>query len=145
MEQVLAFLGSFESAIVAIDAPQSLNQGWMRKPEQRHALGLQRGGRSWLQWRVSEYELRKRNIRLYNTPDRLARTKNWVQVGIALFRRAQDMGYQLFIQSQSSTKRMLIEARGHAGFTTLLERRPIRKGDSGRTTPDASSSCSLKE
>jgi predicted nuclease with RNAse H fold len=127
MEQVLAFLASAESAVVAIDAPQGLNQGWMRKPEVRQSFGLRAGGRTWVQWRVCEYELRRRNVRLYNTPDRLAQTKNWVQVGIALFRRAQDMGYRLFEVGESNTQRMLIEARAHSGFTTLLERRPFQK------------------
>ncbi len=127
LEQVLAFLASLETSVVAIDAPQALNQGWMRKPEIRQRLGLTPGGRTWTQWRVCEYELRQRNIRLYNTPDRLAKTKNWVQVGITLFRRAQDMGYRLYKKGESSTQRMLIEARAHVGYTSILERRPFSK------------------
>lgn len=127
LEQVLAFLASFESAIVAIDAPQGLNKGWMQKPEVRRPYNLRSRGKTWTQWRVCEYDLRRRNVRLYNTPDRLAKTKNWVQVGIALFRRAQDMGYRLFEQGESSTQRMLIEARAHAGYSALLERRPFPK------------------
>ncbi|TFH38102.1 MAG: DUF429 domain-containing protein [Anaerolineales bacterium] len=127
LEQVLAFLASFESAVVAIDAPQGLNQGWMRKPEVRQSFSLSPGGRTWVEWRVCEYELRRRNVRLYNTPDRLAGTKNWVQVGIALFRRAQDMGYRLFKKGESSTPRMLIEARAQAGYSALLEHRPFPK------------------
>jgi predicted nuclease with RNAse H fold len=127
LEQVLAFLASFETALVAIDGPQGLNQGLMRNPEIRRSFGLQPGGRTWSQWRVCEYELRRRNIRLYNTPDRLAQTKNWDQVAIALFRRAQDMGYRLFEKSQSTTQRMLLEGRAHTGYATLLERRPFLK------------------
>jgi predicted nuclease with RNAse H fold len=127
IEQVLAFLASLETAVVAIDAPQALNQGWMRKPEIRRSLGLPPGGRTWTQWRVCEYELRQHNIRLYNTPDRLANTKNWVQVGITLFRRARDMGYRLFRKGESSTQRMLIEARAHVGYTAILKRRPFSK------------------
>jgi predicted nuclease with RNAse H fold len=127
MEQVLAFLASFASAVVAIDAPQGLNRGSMKKPEVRQAFNLRSGGHTWAQWRVCEYELRRRNVRLYNTPDRLAQTKNWVQVGIALFRRAQDMGYRLYEKNQNNTGRMLIESRAHAGFTALLERRPFQK------------------
>ncbi len=127
LEHVLAFLASFESAVVAVDAPQGLNQGWMRKADIRRACGLQPSGRTWGQWRVCEYELRRRNIRLYNTPDRLAQTKNWVQVGIALFRRAQDMGYQLFEKGKSSAPRILLEGRAHTGYATLLERSPFPK------------------
>lgn len=127
LEHVLAFLASCESGVVAIDGPQGLNKGWMRKPEVRRYYGLQPGGRTWAQWRVCEYELRRRNIRLYNTPDRLAQTKNWVQVGIALFRRAQDMGYRLYEKGQSSTQRMLLEGRAHSGYTALLERCPFSK------------------
>jgi len=127
LEQVLAFLASFESAVVAVDAPQGLNKGWMKKPDVRRSYGLQPGGRTWAQWRVCEYELRRRNIRLYNTPDRLAQTKNWVQVGIALFRRAKDMGYRLFEIGESSTLRVLIEGRAHTGYAALLEQRPFPK------------------
>ncbi len=127
LEQVLAFLASFESALVAVDSPQGLNKGWMRKPEVRRSYGLQPGGRAWTQWRVCEYELRRRNIRLYNTPERMAQTKNWVQVGIALFRRAQDMGYRLYEKGQSNSTRMLIEGRAHTGYAALLERRPFKK------------------
>ena len=127
MEQVLAFIASFKSAVVAIDAPQGLNRRWMRKPDVRRTYNLLPGGKTWVQWRVCEYDLRRRNVRLYNTPDRLAKTKNWVQVGIALFRRAQDMGYRLFEQSESNTQRMLIEARAQASYCALLERRPFPK------------------
>lgn len=127
MEEVLAFIASFKSAVVAIDAPQGLNQRWMRKPDVRRSYNLLPGGKTWVQWRVCEYELRRRNVRIYNTPDRLAKTKNWVQVGIALFRRAQDMGYRLYEQGESSSERMLIEARAHACYSTLLERRPFPK------------------
>lgn len=127
LEQVLAFLASFESAVVAVDAPQGLNTGWMRNREVRQSFGLQPGGRTWAQWRVCEYELMRRNIRLYNTPDRLAQTKNWVQVGIALFRRAQDMGYRLYDAGEGMTQRVLLEGRAHAGYAALLERRPFPK------------------
>ncbi len=127
LEQVLAFLASFESAVVAVDGPQGLNKGLMRDPELRRGYGLRPGGRTWTQWRVCEYELRRRNIRLYNTADRLAQTKNWVQVSIALFRRAQDMGYRLYEKDQSSTKRMLLEGRAHCGYAALLERCPFPK------------------
>ncbi len=127
MEQVLAFLASFESAIVAVDAPQGLNKGWMRKAEVRRTYNLRPGARTWAQWRVCEYELRRRNIRLYNTPDRLAQTKNWVQVGIALFRRAQDMGYRFFEKGESNAPRMLLEGRAHSGYAALLERSPFGK------------------
>jgi len=127
MEQVLAFMASFESVVVAIDAPQGLNRGWMRNPEIRQSYNLTPGGQNWAQWRVCEYELRRRNVRLYNTPDRLAVTKNWVQVGIALFRRAHDMGFRLFEKGQSSTNRLVIESRAHVGYTALLEHRPFPK------------------
>jgi predicted nuclease with RNAse H fold len=127
LEQVLAFLASFESAVVAIDAPQGLNKGLLRSEQVRRDFGLRARGRTWVQWRLCEYELRQRNIRLYNTPDRLAAAKNWVQVGIALFRRAKDMGYRLYEKGQSDTRRMLLEARAHVGFTALLERRPFSK------------------
>ena len=70
LEAVLAFVGGLEAAVVAVDAPQSPNQGRMLEAEVRRRFNLAPDGRSWGQWKMCEYELRRRNIRLYNTPDR---------------------------------------------------------------------------
>ncbi|HEX9681029.1 MAG TPA: hypothetical protein VGA32_06215, partial [Anaerolineales bacterium] len=79
VETVLAYVAGFESSVVAVDAPQSPNQGLMLKADVRRRYDLRPGGRTWGQWKVCEYELRRRNIRLYNTPAREADAPRWVR------------------------------------------------------------------
>ena len=127
LESVLAFVGSFEAVVVGIDGPQAVNQGLMGQPEFRRRFNLQPGGRTWRQWRVSEYELRRRNIRVYNTPSVEAETQAWVQTGMELFRRLRRMGFYELRLGEKPRSRVIIEARSQAGYTVLLERRPFLK------------------
>lgn len=127
LESLLAFISSLDLAIVAVDAPQGPNKGLMKEPSVREHYNLRPGGETWEAWRVCEYELRSRNIRLYNTPQDPAQARGWVQSGFDLFRRLETLGFRAFIQGEEAHKRMLIEARSHAGYTVLLERRPFLK------------------
>ncbi|MEE9513177.1 MAG: DUF429 domain-containing protein [Anaerolineales bacterium] len=127
LESILAFVGSLETAVVAIDAPQSPNRGLMGQPDVRRRFNLQQGGRTWRQWRVSEYELRRRNIRVYNTPSDEESAHAWVRTGIEIFRRLRLMGFREFRADDKTRPRVMVEARSHAGFTVLLEHRPFLK------------------
>jgi predicted nuclease with RNAse H fold len=127
MEDVLAFIGSLESAVVGIDAPQGPNRGLMAEPEIRRRYNLRPGGGAWENWRLCEYELRSRNIRLYATPGEESAAKGWVQTGFELFQRLRSAGYRPFVQAEPPAKRVMLEARSHVGFTVLLERRPFLK------------------
>lgn len=126
-ESLLAFIGSLDQALIAVDAPQAPNKGLMARPAIRERYNLRPAGETWRSWRVCEYELRRRNIRLYNTPDDPAEARRWVQSGFEIYRRLEMMGYRKYFQGGDAHKRMLIEARAHAGFTVLLERRPFLK------------------
>ena len=127
VESLLAFIGSLDLAVVAVDAPQDPNRGIMRQPSVRERYNLRPGGETWEAWRVCEYELRSRNIRLYNTPRTPEEAQGWVRSGFDLFERLHKMGYRKYIQGEQPHKRMLIEARSHAGYSALLERRPFDK------------------
>jgi len=127
LETVLAFVGGLERAVVAIDAPQSPNQGLMLRPEFRRRFDLPPGGRSWGQWKVCEYEMRRRNIRLYNTPRQEDEAPTWMQIGFTMYRRAREMGFQLFVDGRTPTERTLLEVHPHACFAALLGRRPFLK------------------
>lgn len=127
MEAVLAFVGGLEVAIVGVDAPQSPNQGLMADPEFRRRFNLRPNGRTWRDWRVCEYELRQRNIRLYNTPGDENKAPGWVRNGFALFRRLRTLGYKPYYSGEKPGLQTFVEARPHACFTMLLEHRPFLK------------------
>jgi predicted nuclease with RNAse H fold len=127
MEGVLAFIGSLDSAVVGIDAPQSPNTGLMASAEVRRRYNLRPGGSNWSDWRVCEYELRQRNIRLYSTPGEAQEAKGWVRTGFELFQRLRQSGFHQYILGEEPGKRSMLEARSHVGYTVLLERRPFLK------------------
>lgn len=127
LEQLFAFIGSLDRALIAIDAPQAPNKSLLSRPAMRERYNLRPGGDTWQAWRVCEYELRSRNIRLYNTPQDPQEAPGWVRSGFDLFRRLEKMGFRKYIQGEEPHERLLIEARSHAGYTVLLERRPFSK------------------
>lgn len=127
LESVLAFVASLESAVVAVDAPQGPSRGLMAQADIRQRYNLRPEGKTWAKWRVCEYELRRRNIRLYNTPEKEEEAKAWVRTGFEIFRRLEKIGFRKNILDEKSSQRAIIEARAHSGFTILLERRPFLK------------------
>ncbi|MGD2057897.1 MAG: DUF429 domain-containing protein [Anaerolineales bacterium] len=126
-ESLFAFIASLDQALVAVDAPQSPNKGLMERPVIRERYNLQPGGDTWRTWRVCEYELRSRNIRLYNTPRDPGDAQGWVQRGFELCRRLEGMGFRSYVQGDGPHNCMFMEARSHAGYTVVLERRPFSK------------------
>ena len=126
-EAVLAYVAEFEKAVVAVDAPQSPNQGLMLKAEVRRGYDLRPGGKTWGQWKVCEYELRRRNIRLYNTPSREADAPRWMQHGFRMFRRLSGLGFRFYHRGEKLAQRTMLEVHPHACYTVLLGRRPFLK------------------
>lgn len=127
LEATLERVGRYPSAVVAVDAPQSPNRGLMLQPEVRRRFNLRPGARTWGQWKVCEYELRRRNLRLYNTPSREADAPRWMQVGFTLYRRLRRMGFRFHTFGDDLGPRAMIEIHPHACYAVLLERRPFRK------------------
>jgi hypothetical protein len=128
LEEVLAFVGGLEQAVVAVGAPQSHNRGLMLQPEVRRRFHLRPGGKTWGGWKVAEYELRRRNIRLSPTPSREVDAPGWMQTGFRLFKRLSAMGFRHVNLDDEPGPKMMIEVHPNACFTTLLERRPFLKG-----------------
>lgn len=127
-EEVLSYVAGLETAVVAVSAPQAPNQGLMAQAAVRTRYNLQPGGDTWRDWRVAEYELRRRNIRLYNTPSDRNVAPGWVRTGFEFFNRLRSMGYRTFQAGEKPHPRLIIEVQAHACFTVLLERIPFLKG-----------------
>jgi Protein of unknown function (DUF429) len=128
LEQVLAFVGGAETSVVAVNAPQSLGKGLLQKAEVRLQYNLPAGGRRWRDWRVCEFELRRRNIHLHNSPSRKKTAPAWLQASFRIYRRLGEMGYTPLIAERRGDLPWLIETQPHACFTALLGHRPFFRG-----------------
>jgi predicted nuclease with RNAse H fold len=128
LEEVLSYVAGLESAVVAVAAPQGPNKGLMTQSPVRSRFNLQPNGDTWRDWRVAEYELRRRNIRLYNTPSDRKAAPGWVRTGFEFFKRLRSMGYRAFQADQKPHSHQMLEVQAHACYTVLLERIPFLKG-----------------
>lgn len=125
-EDVLALLEKHPDAICAVDAPLMPNQGLMTRAEVRQKFGLPANGKSWRQYRVCEYELRRRNIKLYNTPAENDSAPTWMKAGWKLYDSLRAVGFETYAPD-STASRQLFEVHPHATFTVLLGHIPYRK------------------
>jgi hypothetical protein len=127
MEGMLALIAGLEMPMVAIGSPQGPNRGLLARDEVRRRFNLRPGGRTWTKWRVCEYELRRRNIRMYNTPDRREDAPGWIKKGFTLYRRLGQLGFRHMQPEEPPHQRQMLEVLPHACYTVLLERRPFLK------------------
>lgn len=127
LEEVLAFIGGQDTAILAIDSPQGGAEGLLAQADVRERLDLPPEGSTWRQWRLCDYELRRRNIRLVNTEtlDRIA--SDWLENGYRLYARLEKMGFSYFQIGGTPKRQLMMEVHPHAGFTVLLKRQPFPK------------------
>ncbi len=126
-ETALAFIAGQEKAVVAINAPQGRGKGFMQQPEVRRRYNLDPNGKTWSKWRVCEYELRRRNIRVVNSPSLERLAPGWVDVGLQVYRRLARLGFALLVVEEEPRGRSVLEVQPHAGYSVLLERQPFTK------------------
>jgi predicted RNase H-like nuclease len=96
----------------------------MADKEYRRRLGLEPGSRSYSNYRVCEYELRRRGINLYNTPLDPQQAKAWMQEGWKLYARLREAG---FVEYPHPGARRMFETFPHGGFAVLAGRKPYPK------------------
>lgn len=125
LDEVLEFIVTQPSTIVAISAPPRPNKGLVRRQKMRRSLPpLHISGRS-LDMRLAEHELRERGINVAMTPSRKELCTNWVQIGFHLFDRLKDLGFLPY--PSRDTPHQWLETHPHAIFTALLEQIPLAK------------------
>jgi predicted nuclease with RNAse H fold len=127
MEGVLAFAAGLQSGVAAVDAPASLSRSSMGRPDLRARFGLPAESRTWARWKLGEYELRRRNIRLYRTPTESRQAPAWMRQGMQLHARLRKIGFEPYDGKGGRADRALLEVNPHACFTALLRRRPFAK------------------
>jgi hypothetical protein len=74
---------------------------------------------------LAEYELRRRNIRLYRTPTENRLAPAWMRQGMQLHARLHALGFAAL--AADLAERTVLEVIPHACYTTLLRRRPFAK------------------
>ncbi len=122
---VSAFAGGQKSSFVAVNAPRRVNQGLMNKESVRNSLSPQPNPGRWTSFRVAEYTLFQRNIRIPNTPGDLESCPGWMRTGFTLYQRLEELGYQDF--PAENHKQQLLEVYPHAAYTVLLKKIPFLK------------------
>jgi predicted nuclease with RNAse H fold len=126
LDKVLDVVRQFPSAVVAVDAPQSPNAGLMKTEARRKNYGLPAHTSTWADFKVGEYELRQRGIRLYNTPGEAEAAPKWMQIGFELYESLKAEGFQIY-RPASDAPRQVLEVHPHASYSVLLGRLPLRK------------------
>ena len=127
MEGVLAFAAGLQSGAAAVDSPAGLSRASMGRPETRQRFGLPADSPTWAKWKLGEYELRRRNIRLYRTPTDNKLAPPWMRQGIQLHARLRKLDFIPYAAEADPADRLLLEVNPHASFTALLKRRPFAK------------------
>lgn len=127
LEAALQLLLSADRAVVAIDAPQQTSAGLLANPHVREHYDLKPAGRTWQRYRISEFELRRRGLNLYVTPQMEAAAPEWMRVGFHFYRRLRSGGYAVG-QGGAASAQWCLEVHPHACFAALLGKIPFAKG-----------------
>lgn len=127
LDSVFDLLGRYPAAICAVDAPQSPNGGLMASAGVRSHYGLPLDKPTWAQFKVCEYELKRRGIGLYPTPAYPSAAPRWMQVGFGLYDRLRSDGFRLYPTGADAAPRQYLEVHPHACFAALLGRLPFSK------------------
>lgn len=114
---LLKLIAPYPDIVCAVDAPSLPNQGLMADPVVRARFGLPPKTETWAQYRVCEYELRRCNIKLYNTPAQTAKAPAWMKAGWKLYDQLRAAGFQTY---PASAPRTFFEAHPHATFAVRL-------------------------
>ena len=125
LDKVAAFVGGQQAAFVAINAPRLPNQGIMKRPEVRESLKpVPKPGR-WEGFRVAEYLLYQRKIRIPRTKANPKNCPVWMQVGFELFKRIGELGYKPYQTPDAPCQ--VLEVYPYAAYTVLLNGIPFPK------------------
>lgn len=125
LDAVTAFVGGQQAAFVAVNGPRQPNQGLMKRSEVRDSLNpVPRPGR-WEGYRVAEYLLSQRKIRIPRTKANVENCPAWMQMGFDVYKRLAELGYKPYLTPDAPYQ--VMEVYPHAAYTVLLNGNPFPK------------------
>lgn len=123
-EEAMNKIEAYLPMIISIDAPSSLNKGLMNDEEYRKNIGRKINGH--YNKKVSEYELSRRGINPFSTPESMEKVRSrndlsWMENGFLLYNDLIDKGYMLLNQNNyvDNMGNGIVEVFPHASFSTL--------------------------
>lgn len=125
--ELIGYIKGREVLIIAVDAPYKLNHGFMNNNQYRMDLDCKLKGH--YNKKVSEYELSRRGINPFSTPesiDEITGWKEWMNTGFNLYAKLDELGHkELGINKCNGKIQGFIEVFPHACFTVLLDYIPL--------------------
>ncbi|MDD5467066.1 MAG: DUF429 domain-containing protein [Anaerolineales bacterium] len=125
LEAALAFAAGQSRAVIAVSAPAAPHQGLLEKEAVRRSLSPPPRPGRWTKFRVAEYLLRQRNIKVPKTPGRVQDCPRWMQMGFTLYSRLRQVGYQPYPSEDAPLQ--YLEVYPHASFAVLIGHTPLPK------------------
>lgn len=123
-ELTRAIIPRYTQAVCAINAPAGPNRSLLAEPSYRAQVGLDPDRDNYSDYRVCEYQLRRRGIYVTYTPPDYERVPASVQEGWALYERLQAQGYVVYPHAGPLR---LFETNAQAIFTVLANTHPYTK------------------
>ena len=124
MEEMVAFLGSQVTAVVAVNSPSRVNRGLVKNKLAEAGTGPRRAVRG-MDIRLAEYELRERGVAVIGTPGQEEFCPSWMRAGFALYEKLSMIGFKPFGDSGAGCQMM--ETHPFACFCALAEGIPFPK------------------
>jgi hypothetical protein len=125
LDDILSFAAGQRQAVIAVCSPRQPNQGVMARQETRQRLTPLPSPGRWVDFRLADYLIRRRNIQIPQTPSELGKCPGWMQMGFLLHRRLDQLGYKVFPQTGADLQ--VLEVYPHASYTVLLGMSPFSK------------------
>jgi len=123
LDDVVAFLASQKSAVVAVNAPSSVNRGLVRAKIKKSMLTPHqiRGA----EIRLAEDELRKMGIPVTGTPATVGVSPAWMQAGFSLYRRMEKLGFKKY--PEEDVQFQVLETHPYACYCVMIGNAPLPK------------------
>lgn len=115
LDDVTAFLAGQQSAVVAVNAPASVNRGLVRSKLKKEMLTPHKVRAA--EYRMAEYELRERGITVSGTPSKVEACPAWVQVGFSLYRKLEKIGFKKYPAEDAAHQ--ILETHPHACYCVM--------------------------
>jgi hypothetical protein len=123
LDEVTAFVGGQNSAVVAVNSPVGVNHGLVREMTKKKMLTPYQIRR--VELRLAEYELRERGIAVTKTPASVELCPTWMQAGFELYHKLGKMGFQKHPEIDSTYK--ILETNPHACYCVMAGQVPLAR------------------